>query len=66
MAVCPYGIGGSCMDKITFSVFWHDRETKAQLVHAYYRSSGVDRITNNRVSKNKRSWVAAAHLKVRI
>jgi len=30
----PYGIGGSCMDEITFSVLWHHRETKAQLVHA--------------------------------
>jgi len=49
----PYGIGGSCMDKITFSVLWHDRETKARFVHALYRSSRVDRITKNGVSKKK-------------
>jgi len=39
------------MDEISFSVLRHDRETNARLVHAFYRSSGVDRITKNGVSK---------------
>jgi len=49
----PYGISGSCMDEITFSVLWHDREPKARLMHAFYRSSGVDRVTKNGVSLEK-------------
>jgi len=49
----PYGIGGSYMDEITFLVLWHDRKTKARFVHAFYQSSGVDRMTKNRVSKKK-------------
>jgi len=32
----------------------HERETKVRLVHAFYRSSGVDRITKNGVSKTKK------------
>jgi len=55
----PYGIGGSCTDEITFSVFQsfgttaglQNRETKARLVHAFYRPSGMDRITKDRVLK---------------
>jgi len=34
-----YGIDSSCTDKITFSVLYHKRETKARLVHAFYLSS---------------------------
>jgi len=51
------------MDEVTFLVLKHDCETKARLVHASYRSSRVDRITKNRVSK-KRSCVAAVRLQV--
>jgi len=45
----------------------HDRETKARLVHAFYRSCGVDRITKIGVSKikNKKVCFAAARLQVR-
>jgi len=62
------------MDEITFSVFWHDRETKAWLVHsfyrssrkghekhAFYRSSRMDRIT-----KKKRSWKEAFYRSSRV
>jgi len=54
LSQCPYVIGGSCTDEITFSDLWHDRETKARLVHAFYRSSRVDLITKNGVSKKRK------------
>jgi len=31
----------------------HDRKTKARLVHVFYWSSGVDYITENKVSKKR-------------
>jgi len=47
----PYGISGSHTDGITFSILWHDCETKARLVHAFYHSSGVDRTVKKKVMR---------------
>jgi len=59
LVISSYGIGGSCMDKIAFSVLWHDwwiawpRNKSTTHAHAFYRLSEVDCITKNRVSKKK-------------
>jgi len=60
----PYGIGGSCMDKIIFSVLWHNRWI-AQLWNKSTTPTGrAEWIVQLKTEspKKKRSCVAAARL----